>query len=106
MWIIPAIGCLIAIPMAIALLRSLRRDHPDIYEELGAPNWFSNNTPETARLFSRYLFSQRYRAVPDRRFVLLCDLALVLHVLATLWLVYVLGSVVVTVSRQWFANGI
>ena len=96
-WVVPLVGCLLSIPVAAGLLRSLRRDHPDIYRELGSPGWFKNNTPETANSISRYLFSRQYRHVPDRRFVLLCDLALGLQISATLWLIYALGSMLVTV---------
>ena len=96
-WVVPLVGCLLSIPVATGLLRSLRRDHPDIYRELGSPGWFKNNTPETAKL-SRYLLrSSAPRHVPDRRFVLLCNLALALQVSATLWLIYALGSMLVTV---------
>ncbi len=96
-WIVPLIGCLLSLPVAAGLLQSLRRDHPEIYRELGSPGWFKNNTPETANLISRYLFARHYRQVPDRHFVLLCDLALGLQISATLWLIFAVGSMLVTV---------
>jgi len=96
-WVVPLLGCILSIPIAVGLLRSLRRDHPDIYRGLGSPGWFQNNTPQTANSISRYLFSRRYRRVPDRRFVLLCDLALALRISAILWLIYAIGSMLVTI---------
>src|SRR5262245_40727671 len=49
------------------LFYRLRHDHPQRYEELGAPSLFTNNSVSKGFTVVRYLLDEDYLGVPDIR---------------------------------------
>ena len=63
--IILVIAFLVAVPIDFIFLRIVRRNHPDVWQELGSPTAFHS---EGGKIY-RYFFRRRYRAIPDRGFL-------------------------------------
>ena len=62
-------------------LRIVRTHQPDVWRKLGSPTLFKNQNTRTSFQGMRYFLGRGYRTVPDRRFVLFCDLLLVIEVI-------------------------
>ena len=82
------------------LIRLARRDHPDIWRgEMGSVAMFTNNTPATSWQTLRYILSRRWRSVPDRKFLVLCEALFVVDILGFVCLAYFVVSVVLSFAH-------
>ena len=54
-------------------LHRLRREYPSVWESLGRPTLIINNSPRNSLASLKYLFTARYRELPDHSFVRYCD---------------------------------
>jgi hypothetical protein len=52
--------------------RRLRTRHAAVYESIGSPSLFGNNTPRANILFAKFLFGFDWRASGDRALVSVC----------------------------------
>ncbi len=69
-------------------LRFLRTRHPEVWRELGEPSMIRNNTAAMSVRISGYLFSRRYRNLPDRTLVRIFDALLFLQIAVLFGLAY------------------
>jgi hypothetical protein len=75
--VVMLIAFVICVGVDAIFLRTVRRGHPEVWEELGSPNMLHGD----AKKVYRYFFGRRYRDIPDRRFVLFCDFILLTQIL-------------------------
>lgn len=80
-------------------LRVVRRDHREVWDELGSPDMLHSN----ARKIYGYFLRRRYRDLPDRRFVCFCDLILVTQLVAFGFLAYFFALVVIFFVPRLFS---
>lgn len=78
------------------LFRLLREDHPEVYESLGSPSLFLNNTIKNNWLSLRFLVTGRYRELGDKRVTRLCN---VMRVFLAAYLVWFFGAIFIPLSR-------
>ena len=85
LWAWVALGLLVALAVPLSLLmRLIRQDHLQLYQELGSPRWFGGGF-RGAWLFMRFLFSSRPRESGDTRLRALCRIIRPLYVVAMVW---------------------
>jgi hypothetical protein len=81
--------------LCAVFLRIVRQHHPDVWRELGCPTIFKNQDTRTSIRAMRYFLNRGYRSVSDRRFVLFCDVFLVIEVVILASVVYFVVSNIV-----------
>jgi hypothetical protein len=54
------------------VFKRLRRRHPSVFESLGSPSLFWNNSPRNNFLFLRFLFGSEPRQLRDETLVRVC----------------------------------
>ena len=69
------------------LFRLLREDHCEVYESLGSPSLFLNNSIKNNWLGLRFLVTGRYRELGDARVTRLCSFMRAFLVLYVIWFV-------------------
>jgi hypothetical protein len=77
--------------LAARLYRLLREDHGEVYEWLGSPSLFLNNSPRKSWLSLRFLVSGNFRNLGDQRVTRLCGL---MRVFLVAYLAWFIGPVV------------
>jgi hypothetical protein len=65
----------------------------------GADHIVTNNTAATSLQALRYILSRRWRAVPDRKFVLFCPFFFVVDLLSLVLFGYFILSVLLSLTR-------
>jgi len=78
---------LLAVPLTV-LIRLLRKDNPELYEELGSPRWFWGSDPGARFKFTRFLFSSGPKEARDRRVRAWCRIIRPLYVVALVWVLF------------------
>ena len=81
--------------LCAVFLRIARIQHPDVWRALGSPSMFKNQDFRTSIRGMRYFFGRGYRSVPDRRFVIFCDLLLLIEVLVLASFLYFVVSTII-----------
>jgi hypothetical protein len=81
--------------LCAVFLRIARTQHPDVWRALGSPSMFRNQDFRTSIRGMRYFLSRGYRSVPDRRFVIFCDLLLIIEVVILASFLYFVASTII-----------
>ncbi len=85
-WSLVALLLMASLAISLSRLISvLRRDHPELYEELGHPRFFWGGDSGATWKFSRFLFSKRSRLTGDSQVTRLCFVARLLYVPTLIW---------------------
>lgn len=86
-WTLVALLLMTAMALPIGRLVSiLRREHPDLYVELGRPRFLWGGDAGATWKFARFLFSERPRLVSDSRVNRLCLVTKILYVPTMIWI--------------------
>ncbi len=70
--------------MVVWLFRRLRLRHFEMFEAIGSPDLFTNNTPRTNWLFLKFLYGRQWKALDDG------PLVVALHVMRWFAVIYVI----------------
>jgi hypothetical protein len=81
--------------LCAVFLRIARTQHPDVWRALGSPSMFRNQDFRTSIRGMRYFLRRGYRSVPDRRFVIFCDLLLIIEVVILASFLYFVASTMI-----------
>jgi hypothetical protein len=81
------------------LFNQLREKHPAIYENLGSPSLFYNNSMKTNHLFLRFLCKNEFEVLDDPPLVKLCRFARI-YLASYLALFFIMVGLILTVIHN------
>ena len=73
--------------LAARLFRLLREDHSEVYESLGSPTLFLNNSIKNNWLSLRFLIAGNFRELGDERVTRLCGFMRIFLVAYFVWFI-------------------
>lgn len=68
--------------------KKLKTEYPEIYESLGKPSVFLNNSIKNSLLVNKFILLRKYKNLPDKKFKTFCDFKIVYGFL--IWAVFII----------------
>ena len=80
--------------LVIKLYKHLKKYYPKIYEDMGKPTLFHNNSPKNSTAMLKFIFSRQHQQLNDSYFSHLSDIMLIFFIIYLL--IFMFTTVLIT----------